>query len=417
MKSFLRVLFRLSVSLAIILGCQNLGCQNLGLLAATGLVLPPSLESTGRAITKQLGDFGESFVDAVFRARGFHVVDGNLGGHGIDRIAVKYGPNSQIVEVRFIEVKTRQGLPQFQLNLTEDGYQLSEKWIKSRLNRLARQHPDPSLRSLCKKLIEIVETSPSRVHSELHGLSLPADEYSVFRVDKAGRLIKDKSGQVLKKSEGRITSLLKMLSKRGTTPEIRQTATRILADYDQIAAARAYPTDLTLDKVVTEGVQKVRPRTKLTTNRPTTTTTVIVEDAPSAQCWLLRTVKQPGVAAGGITFVIDEGFTAWKYYKGTLNKADFQQQTVQNTVKAASVGMAIQLVYFLAPTPHGLVVIGVGIVAYAVSEQAIAAYDKTFTPQSPRAVELHGMIPSSFLEFPMLDDVATGKRVPLRMAP
>jgi hypothetical protein len=113
--------------------------------------------------------------------------------------------------------------------------------------------------------------------------------------------------------------------------------------------------------------------------------------------------------AAGITFAVDEAFSGWNYYHGDLSKADFQRQTGQNGIKAATVGIATQLVYILAPTPHGLVLIGVAIVVYVATDQAISAYDGVFVPQAPKAAELAGIVPDRYISAPMLDEVATGK--------
>jgi len=76
--------------------------------AAEVLVPHPMIERTSSPLTKQLGDFGESFVGAGLRARGFQVVNGNIGGTGIDWIPVKRASSGRIVDLRFVEVKTRQ---------------------------------------------------------------------------------------------------------------------------------------------------------------------------------------------------------------------------------------------------------------------------------------------------------------------
>jgi hypothetical protein len=146
-------------------------------------------------------------------------------------------------------------------------------------------------------------------------------------------------------------------------------------------------------------------------------TAVIVEDAEAARNWTLKLARQPGVLAAGITFAVDEAFTGWDYYKGNLSNADFQRQTEQNGIKAAAVGIVTQLVYILTPTPYGLVLLGVGIVAYVAADQAIAAYDNAFVPKIPKAAELMGIVPARCIATPMLEDVATGKMRALSVEP
>src|ERR1022692_4027918 len=87
--------------------------------AESPLTPHPALQLEGQYVTKQLGDFGESFVDAGLRARGFEVIDGNIGGTGIDRIAVRRAANGGLTDIRFIEVKTRQAIPNFELAVTK----------------------------------------------------------------------------------------------------------------------------------------------------------------------------------------------------------------------------------------------------------------------------------------------------------
>ena len=374
-----------------------------GIRAAEVMTPHPIIERTGSAITKQLGDFGESFVDAGLRARGFQVADGNIGVKGIDRIAVKRASNGEIVDIRFVEVKTRQGLPEFNLAVTRDGTQLSDGWTRPRLERIVREHPNANTRRLANEVLETMKARPEIVRRELHGIAVQSNKYVVMTVDKAGRV----TGVA---AEGRLTSLLKMLSNRGTSEETRAAAIRHLAQFDQlqaaVAKAGAEPTVVTR-----RGFEGLAKQAKLLPTGEVTAppTTVIVEDAAGAKNWAIRLAKQPGVLAAGITFAVDEAFSGWNYYHGDLSKADFQRQTGQNGIKAATVGIATQLVYILAPTPHGLVLIGVAIVVYVATDQAISAYDGVFVPQAPKAAELAGIVPDRYISAPMLDEVATGK--------
>lgn len=373
-----------------------------GIRAAEVMTPHPMIERTGSAIAKQLGDFGESFVDAGLRARGFEVVDGNIGVNGIDRIAVKRASNGEIVDIRLVEVKTRQGLPEFNLAVTRDGTQLSDGWTRPRLERIVREHPNAHTRRLANEVLETMKARPGIVRRELHGIAVQSNKYVVMTVDDAGRV----TGVA---AEGRLSSLLKMLSNRGTSEETRAAAIRHLAQFDQLQAAVAKAG--TEPAVVTKaGIKRLEQAKLLPTGEVTAPpTTVIVEDAAGAKNWVIRLAKQPGVLAAGITFAVDEAFSGWNYYNGDLSKAEFQRQTGQNGIKAATVGIATQLVYIVAPTPHGLVLIGVAIVAYVATDQAISAYDGVFVPQAPKAAELTGIAPARCISAPMLDEVATGK--------
>lgn len=367
----------------------------------------PGLVRTLGAQTKQLGDFGESFVDAGLRARGFQVLDGNVGVNGIDRIAVRRSATGELIDIRFIEVKTRQAVPDFNLAVTKNnGPQLSEQWTRNNLDRIAAAHPDANVRRLASEVLEQMKARPEIVRRELHGIAVETNKYMVMSVDDAGRV----TGVV---AEGRLTSLLKMLSSRGTSEETRAAATRHLSQFDQLhtAVSRAGETPTSLTKASAQGVEGIARQAKLLVGKTVAVpgTAVVVADAEAATHWMTSVASQPGVLAAGITFAADEAFTGWDYYKGNISSADFQRQTAQNGIKATAVGAATQLVYILAPTPHGLVLIGVGIVAYLAADQAIKAYDDAFVPKAPAAVELEGIIPAACLSTPMLDDVAIGR--------
>lgn len=363
----------------------------------------PGLESSDAVFTRQLGDFGESFVHAGLRARGFQVINGNVGGTGIDRIAIKRAVDGTISEIRYIEVKTRQMAPDFQLAVTKNnGTQLSEQWTQYNLRRMATGHSDEQVRAMAKELLESSSARPQIIHRELHGISVASDRYVIQCVDDTGRVV----GVA---ADGRLTSLLKMLSRRGTSAETRAAATRHLAQFDQLQTTATGMREPVLTRISAEGTAGIGRSTPATANLKPTETAVIVEDAAAAKNWFTKLSKQPGVMAGGITFVVDQGFTGWQYHQGNISSADAQRQTGQNGLKAGIVGAATQLVYILAPTPHGLVLIAVGVVAYVAADQAIEAYDDALVPKAPAAVELRGIIPDACAATPMIDDVAAGQ--------
>ena len=349
-------------------------------LAAEVITPHPLIERTASPVTKQLGDFGESFVDAGLRARGFQVVDGNIGVNGIDRIAVKRTGGGELVDIRFVEVKTRQSIPEFKLAVTHDGPQLSEGWTRPQLERILREHPNVNTRRFAGEILEAMKTRPEIVRRELHGLAVESNKYVVMSVDEAGRV----TGVA---AEGRLTSLLKMLSTRGTSEETRTIALRHLSQFDQLqaAVATAAPESLPAAKAGVRGLQALAKQAELPTVREimTPATAAIVEDIEAAKGWASTLARQPGVLAAGITFAVDETFTGWEYHKGNLSSADFHRRSAENGAKAVAVGIATQLVYILAPTPSGLVLIGVAIVAYVVAEQAITAYNNAFVPKAP----------------------------------
>jgi hypothetical protein len=387
------------VVLTAFIGLQNVNADSL-------LTPHPALQFEGGSLTKQLGNFGESFVEGGFRARGFDVIDGNVGDNGIDRIAFRRSASGEMVDIRFIEIKTRQTVPDFKLAATRNnGPQLSKQWIWNNLDRIAREHPDANARRLAHEFMQQVKARPEIVRRELHGIAVEPDKYVVMNVDDAGRV----TGVL---NEGRLTSLLKMLSTRGESEETRAMAIRHLARFDQLegGVAKFGPERPALAEASTRGLGGMVRQTRLPTGGGMTVagTAVTVDDAMAATKWVAKLARQPGVLAAGVTFAVDEAFTGWEYYQGNISRDAFARQTAQNGIKASTVGIATQLVYILAPTPQGLVLIGVGIVAYIAADRAIAAYDAAFVPKAPAATELDGIIPAACIGTPMLGDVARG---------
>ena len=377
--------------------------------------------------TKQLGEFGESFVEEGLRARGYTVSNGNVGNTGIDRIAVKRGPDGRLIDVRIIEVKTRQTGTDFPLDTTKThGKQLSDEWITHNLERIAADHPDAATRRLAKEILRERKLRPWIVRRELHGISVQGNKYLIQNVDDLGRV----TGTI---AEGRVTDQLSKLASRGTTAETRAAAVRHLAKYDQLAKATSGGAKVILTNPwwppygpdpFPGPPRRPWPRTPQTpdfpilraTRGPRVTTTnapqaVIVRDQTAAREAIKALAKSPGVVAGAVTFVIDEGFTAWEYYNGTINTATYQQQSVDNAIKAAAVGAATGVVYLCMSTPHGLVLAGVAIVTYLAADWAISAYNDAFGSKPIHLDELTGLIPMECLNFPMIDDfVASGTR-------
>ena len=306
-----------------------------------------------------------------------------------------------MVDIRFIEVKTHQSIPEFKLAVTKDGPQLSEGWIRSRLERLVREHPNVDTRRLAEEVLEQIKARPEIARRELHGIAIESNKYVVMTVDEAGRV----TGVA---AEGRLTSLLKMLSTRGTTEETRVAALRHLSQFDQLQAtvAAAQAESVPAARAGTQGLRVLAQEAELPAVREIATpaTATIVEDVHAARGWATKLATQPGVVAAGMTFAVDEAFTGWDYYKGTLSVADFQRRSAENGFKAATVGIATQLVYIFAPTPHGLVLIAVAVVAYVAVDQAIAAYNEVFVPKAPQAAELTGIVPARCRTVRMLED-------------
>ncbi|MSR29828.1 MAG: hypothetical protein EXS03_09730 [Phycisphaerales bacterium] len=377
-----------------------------GAWADTGVIAHPALEQTASAASRQLGAFGESLVDAGLQARGFEVFNGNVGVNGIDRIAVKRAASGELTDIRFIEVKTRQAAADFSLAQTKNsGRQLSNEWIGNGLDLIIDGHDDPTLRSLAKETQGRLKATPSLLRRELHSIAVDSNKYIISSVDAVGAAEARVAARVV---EVRLTDLLGELSKRGTTKSTRAVASQHLAQFDQLqtAGARSASRQAALAKVSSEGIDGLVTRAKLPLSRGTAAPrTVVVESATAARSSMIALARAPGVAATGLTFAVDEAFTAWDYYQGDINKAAFQRQTAQNGVKAVAVGAAIQLVYFLSATPHGLVVVGVGIAAYVAADLAITAWDAVFVPETLLDSDFAGLIPDECIAMPIMDDL------------
>ncbi|MSR19339.1 MAG: hypothetical protein EXS00_09325 [Phycisphaerales bacterium] len=374
--------------------------------ADPGVVAHPALALTESAASRQLGAFGESFVHAGFQARGFEVFNGNVGVNGIDRIAVKRAAWGELTDIRIIEVKTRQALPDYALQYTKNsGRQLSNEWIGNGLDRIVAGHDDPTLRNLAKEIQARWKANPSLLRRELHSIAVDSNKYIISSVEGVGAAEARVAARI---AENRLTGLLGELSRRGTSTATRAAASKHLAQFDQLqtAATRSVSRQSALTKVSSDGIDGLVTRAKLPLSRGTAAPrTVIVESTSAAKSSMIALAKAPGVAATGLTFVVDEAFTAWDYYQGDINKAAFQRQTAQNGIKAVAVGAAIHLVYFLSATPHGLVVIGVGIAAYVTADLAITAWDAVFVPETLLDSDFAGLIPDECTAMPIMDDL------------
>jgi hypothetical protein len=122
---------------------------------------------------------------------------------------------------------------------------------------------------------------------------------------------------------------------------------------------------------------------------------------------LLNAIRSPGMVAGGATLVIDGTIAIYKFQAGQINKTQLADEITDATARAAAVGTAVQVVYILAATPHGLVVAGVAILTY-VAVDALVTYARSTYGEKHVAVEdLRGIAPADFLDHlgPTLDRV------------
>ena len=298
----------------------------------------PALGRTTRALTKQLGDFGESFVGAGLRVRGFKVFDGNIGVNGIDRFAVKYSADGELTDIRFIEVKTRQITPDFGLAMTKrHGPQLSKQWIRHHLRRIIAEHPDDETRRVASEIVKRMKTHPQIVRRELHGIAVGSNRYIVRNVDDAGRV----TGIA---ADGRLTSLLQGLSRRGVSAETRMEAVRHLAQFDQLKGIAKIPRASYIGRI---------PRAMPRTSRAIMAVTGGTARAGSA------TLKTVGKVLGpaDLMFVGYQSHIDWqRYSSGDVHEG---MLAIKFALRGGEVAIAILLI---SPEPTSKVIL-VGIAA------------------------------------------------------
>jgi len=198
---------------------------------AEPLALHPAQSATSvNGWNRALGQFGESLVRNVERVRGNTVFDLNIGEHGIDILIRSASPNGN-VEYTAGDIKTLQAGTDFRLSDTKLGKQLSRLVIEDRLAIAATKHPDAATRKAAAEALQQFRANPASVKVKLYGISVGDNRYIVRAVDSATGTIK---GEI---ASYRITDVLKNLSERASSEEVRRMATRHLAEFDQFQAA------------------------------------------------------------------------------------------------------------------------------------------------------------------------------------
>ncbi len=156
---------------------------------------------------RSAGAWGESFSGETLRLRGFQEIREfkNPSGNGIDRVAIKRGPNGQIMDVRLVEVKTTRGEGKPRLGETLDGRQMSRNWLAKKL-RAMRASPDPETRALGREISRFRKQAriPIEALGELHEINPRTSRYTV-RNPITGAALSTQS----------IDSLLRSIERRG----------------------------------------------------------------------------------------------------------------------------------------------------------------------------------------------------------
>jgi len=216
---------------ATLLLASSVSAQSITPSLSESLTLHPAqISSSPSGWNRALGQFGESLVRNFERFKGNTVFNLNVGEHGVDVLVHLVDPDGK-VESKFIEVKTLQNGTDFQLNDTKLGKQLSRPVIEDRLKIAATKHPDAATRKAAAEALELFRTNSASVKAELHGVCVGDNRYIVRAVDSATGTIKGEIASV------RVTDVLKNLSERAPSEEVRRMATRHLAEFDQLQAA------------------------------------------------------------------------------------------------------------------------------------------------------------------------------------
>ena len=139
----------------------------------------------------------------------------------------------ELVDIRFVEVKTREAVPSFELADTKNnGSQLSERWTRNNLYRIIHEHPDANARRFASEVFEQMMTRPEIVHRELHGIAVKSNKYVVKTADDTGEITSIAA-------EGRLTRHLEWLSIRGISEETRALARRHLSKFNEFQTTSA----------------------------------------------------------------------------------------------------------------------------------------------------------------------------------
>ena len=179
---------------------------------------------------KGLGEFGETFVDGILKARGYQEVkEVKLGSnHGVDRVALKRDGTGALKEVKLVEAKAHYGKGKPKLGMTKNGLQMSRDWLADWLKKL--RNSGKANRALAKEISDFVKARkiPLTTLGEVHDINLRSGKYTV----RNSLTLAERSGPMS------IEKLLTNTASRARNREISNWAKRHLAQFDQIRMTR-----------------------------------------------------------------------------------------------------------------------------------------------------------------------------------
>jgi hypothetical protein len=126
---------------------------------------------------------------------------------------------------------------------------------------------------------------------------------------------------------------------------------------------------------------------------------------PPAVAGGLAAATSAALTAGGLVFVIDTGIELVSYSNGNISHGDLKSAINKAGIRAGAVGAATWVVYTFSATPHVMVLIGVGVVAYVAADYAIATWTDHWGTTPLDLNELSGLLPADVINRPMLADI------------
>lgn len=203
--------------------------RTLGLVPSSLVDHPVNLPTGSRTASvwrQKVGAWAENVADQTLRLRGFQEVYEikTAGNHGIDRVALRRGPDGVIRDVRLVEVKASRGRKPTLKQTQYGGRQMSRKWLAQNL-RAMRNSGDASLKKLALEISRFRKAS---------GVNVEALGEVMHFDTRNGRLTGYfADGRAVRYSQS-INGLLQDIQTKGRSSATRRWATRSLAAWDQI---------------------------------------------------------------------------------------------------------------------------------------------------------------------------------------
>jgi len=190
----------------------------------------PIHSRSGSVWRSRVGAWGENLAEESLRLRGFDEIHEikNGSNNGIDRIAVKRGPNGEILDAKFVEVKTTRSAKPKPGRTRYGGTQMSRKWLATNFTKM-RSSGDPTLKKLALEISRFRRASglPIESFGEIAHVNTRTGKFTGYSAD----------GRAVKYSQS-IERLLRNVQAKAGTQQARSWATRTLAQWDHIRAAR-----------------------------------------------------------------------------------------------------------------------------------------------------------------------------------